>query len=125
MSPLWNFTPLRSVKSYTRPSGDICHDSARLGAVGFPGIALASASWSAYMTMNGVMIPCGLGGIEPRRRERDVHAPRHLALGGGSGGRGDREQNEQDERGNDSEMAQGLSPHGKNSLHGRCPDGTE
>ena len=57
MSPLWNFTPLRSVKSYTRPSGDICHDSARLGAVGFPGIALASASWSAYMTMNGVMIP--------------------------------------------------------------------
>ena len=55
---MWNFTPLRSVKSYTRPSGDICHDSARLGAVGFPGMAFAIASWIAYMTMNGVMIPC-------------------------------------------------------------------
>ena len=57
VSPLWNFTPLRSVKSYTRPSGDICHDSARLGAAGFPGIAFTSASWIAYITMNGVMIP--------------------------------------------------------------------
>src|SRR2546425_872986 len=39
--------------------------------------------------------PQGLGGIEPRRRERDVNAPRQLALGGGRRGRGNGEQNEQ------------------------------
>src|SRR5262249_62127163 len=55
--PLLNLAPLRSVKSYTRPSGAICHDSAMLGAIGLPGIAFTSASWIAYMTMNGVMIP--------------------------------------------------------------------
>ena len=36
---------------------DTCHESARLVATGFPGMALASASWIAYMTMNGVMMP--------------------------------------------------------------------
>src|SRR5207253_4603292 len=45
------------MKSYVRPSGDIVHDSAMLAAVGLPGIAFTSASWIAYMTMNGVMIP--------------------------------------------------------------------
>jgi bacteriorhodopsin len=45
------------VKLYCLPSGETCHDSARLGAVTLPGMALAIASCIAYMTMNGVMIP--------------------------------------------------------------------
>ena len=40
-----------------RPSGDTVHDSARLGASGLPGIGFTMASCSAYITMNGVMMP--------------------------------------------------------------------
>ena len=54
-SPLWNSTPFRSVKSYTRPSGDTFHDSARLGVNLLSGIAFAMPSCTAYITMNGVM----------------------------------------------------------------------
>src|SRR6266705_4703522 len=54
-SPLWNLTPLRSTNSYTSPSADILHDSARLGASGLPGIGFTTASWSAYSIMNGVI----------------------------------------------------------------------
>src|SRR5438445_5063476 len=53
-SPLWNLTPLRSTNSYTRPSGDTVHDSARAGAMLLPGIGFTSASWVAERTMNGV-----------------------------------------------------------------------
>ena len=62
------------------------------------------------MTMNGVMIPWVSAGSNHDRRQRDVNAPRHLALRGGGDGRGDREQSEQGEGGNYSEMAQGLPP---------------
>src|SRR5438132_7122635 len=56
-SPLWNFAPLRRTNSYARPSLETVHDSARLGARGSPGIGFTTASCSAYMIMNGVMIP--------------------------------------------------------------------
>jgi hypothetical protein len=46
-SPLWNRTPFRKKKSHVRPSFDIVHDSARLGAFRLPGIGFTSASWSA------------------------------------------------------------------------------
>ena len=60
-SPLWNFTPRRSTKSYTSPSGETAHDSARLGASGLPGIGLTTPSWSANRTMNAVMIVVSAG----------------------------------------------------------------
>src|SRR6266849_3361284 len=60
-SPLWNFTPLRRTNSYTSPSGDTLHDSARLGAMLLPGIGFTRPSWSAYMTMNGVTIIVSAG----------------------------------------------------------------
>ena len=53
-SPLWNLTPLRSTNSYTSPSGEALHDSARLGAMLFPGIGFTRASCVAIWTMNGV-----------------------------------------------------------------------
>ena len=53
-SPLWNFNPSRSLKSYTRPSALTVHDSARLGARRLPGIGFTSASCIAYSTQNGV-----------------------------------------------------------------------
>src|SRR5205809_2199062 len=56
-SPLWNFAPLRRTNSQARPSLETVHDSARLGARGTPGIGFTMASCSAYMIMNGVMIP--------------------------------------------------------------------
>src|SRR5262249_60489010 len=56
-SPLWKRTLLRRANSYTRPSDDIVHDSARLGAMCLPGIGFSMASWSAYRTMKGVMSP--------------------------------------------------------------------
>src|SRR5712691_11902639 len=56
-SPLWNLTPLRSTNSYTRPSGETVHDSARLGAIALPGIGFTSASCSAYRIMNGETTP--------------------------------------------------------------------
>src|SRR6185295_11573281 len=56
-SPLWKRGPLRSVKSYTSPSGEALHASARLGAEAWPGIGFTSASCSAYMSMYGVIRP--------------------------------------------------------------------
>jgi hypothetical protein len=38
------------------PSSDADHDSARLGASGLPGIGFTMASWSAYITMKGVIM---------------------------------------------------------------------
>jgi hypothetical protein len=46
-SPLWNFTPLRRTNSYVSPSLETAHDSARLGAIAWPGMGLTSASWRA------------------------------------------------------------------------------
>jgi hypothetical protein len=43
-SPLWNFNPSRSLKSYTRWSALTVHDSARLGVMRLPGIGFTSAS---------------------------------------------------------------------------------
>src|SRR5215813_10434086 len=56
-SPLWNFSPSRSLKSYVSPSLDIVHDSARLGVMRLPGIGFTTASCSAYNTQNGVRKP--------------------------------------------------------------------
>src|SRR5215813_9903109 len=65
-SPLWNFTPRRMTNSYVSPSFDWLHDSARLGVLGPAGIGFTSASWSAYSTMNGVMIPSVSAGSSQR-----------------------------------------------------------
>ena len=46
-SPLWNFTPLRSTKSYVSPSLETVQDSARLGAIAWPGMGFTSPSWRA------------------------------------------------------------------------------
>jgi len=46
-SPLWNFTPLRSTNSYASPSLETVQDSARLGAIGWPGMGFTSPSWRA------------------------------------------------------------------------------
>src|SRR5438093_1641375 len=56
-SPLWNFTPLRSTNSYVNPSLETVQDSARLGAIAWPGMGFTSPSWSAYRIMKGVMMP--------------------------------------------------------------------
>ena len=56
-SPLWKRSPSRSLNSYARWSALIVHDSARLGAIRFPGIGFTSASWIAYITQNGVICP--------------------------------------------------------------------
>src|SRR5712671_1396903 len=55
-SSLWNFAPWRNAKSWLRPSSEAVNDSARHGASGLAGIGFTIASWSAYNTMNGVMI---------------------------------------------------------------------
>src|SRR5712691_7719353 len=65
-SPLWNLTPLRMTNSYVSPSLDCVNDSARLGVFGPAGIGFTSASWSAYSTMNGVMIPSVSAGSSQR-----------------------------------------------------------
>ena len=54
--------------------------------------------------------PLGLGGIEPCRRERDMNAPRQLALGRGGGGRGDSEQGNQGAS-SKADTGHRLSPH--------------
>ena len=46
-SPLWNLSPSRSLKSYTRWSALTVHDSARLGAIRLPGIGFTRASCMA------------------------------------------------------------------------------
>jgi hypothetical protein len=46
-SPLWKRVPLRRTNSHTRPSFDMVHDSARLGALRLAGIGFTRASWSA------------------------------------------------------------------------------
>src|SRR5215475_3994540 len=56
-SPLWNFAPLRRTNSYVRASSDAVHDSARLGASGWPGIGFTMASCNAYITMKGMTVP--------------------------------------------------------------------
>src|SRR5262249_27442465 len=55
-SLLWNFAPVRRTNSYVRASSDAVHDSARLGACGWPGIAFTMASCSAYITMKGIAV---------------------------------------------------------------------
>ena len=52
--------------SYVSPSFDCVNDSARLGVFGPAGIGFTSASWSAYSTMNGVMIPSVSAGSSQR-----------------------------------------------------------
>ncbi len=56
-SPLWNLRLGRSLNSYAFWSGLTVHDSARLGVRWLPGIGFTSASWSAYITQNGVSTP--------------------------------------------------------------------
>src|SRR4029077_19707237 len=47
------------------PSSDAEYDSAKDGASGFPGIGFTTASCSAYITMNGGMIPGVSAGSDP------------------------------------------------------------
>src|SRR5262249_31458884 len=54
-SPLWNFSPGRSLNSYVRPSGLSLHDSARAGPIRSPGSGRTTASWSAYRMPKGVI----------------------------------------------------------------------
>src|SRR6266567_415369 len=48
------------------PSFDCVHDSARLGVLMLPGMGFTRASWRAYSTMKGVMIPSVSAGSSQR-----------------------------------------------------------
>ena len=62
----------------------LVQDSARLGAMRFPGIGFTSASCSAYSTQNGVRIAWGgLPRVQPGRRHGHVKRKPHLAFGFG------------------------------------------